>query len=550
MNYSFPQWIGAKGNPNYKTEILAGLTVALALVPEAIAFAMIAGFSPLTGLYAAFIMGFVTSILGGRPGMISGATGAVAVVFVGLIYEIKSTFPGIASEEILHYVFATIILAGTIQICIGALRLGKFIRLVPHPVMYGFVNGLGIIIFMAQFPSFTSIVENNSALGSFFTFSGDAITDTALLREGWGKLATMTTLVLLTMLIIWRLPKLTKAVPASLVAVLTISVIVIAFGIDTTTVGDTLMAGETISGSFPPFSIPSIPFTWQTLMIVLPYAAIMAGVGLIESLLTLNLIDEVTESRGNSNRECMAQGVANITSGFFSGMGGCAMVGQSLINTSIGARTRLSGIVASVMLLMFVMFGASIIEKLPMAALVGLMFMVAITTFEWASLRTFRKMPASDVFVMVAVTLIVAITHNLAIAVASGVIFAALAYAWENAKRIRARKYIDEKGVKHYEIYGPLFFASVKTFAEKFDPINDPDEVIIDFAESRIVDMSAISALHAITERYRKQNKMIHLRHLSEDCRKLLSTANTIIDINVMEDPTYRIPLDKPQKVK
>ena len=550
MNYSFPQWIGAKGNPNYKTEILAGLTVALALVPEAIAFAMIAGFSPLTGLYAAFIMGFVTSILGGRPGMISGATGAVAVVFVGLIYEIKSTFPGIASEEILHYVFATIILAGTIQICIGALRLGKFIRLVPHPVMYGFVNGLGIIIFMAQFPSFTSIVENNSALGSFFTFSGDAITDTALLHEGWGKLATMTTLVLLTMLIIWRLPKLTKAVPASLVAVLTISVIVIAFGIDTTTVGDTLMAGETISGSFPPFSIPSIPFTWQTLMIVLPYAAIMAGVGLIESLLTLNLIDEVTESRGNSNRECMAQGVANITSGFFSGMGGCAMVGQSLINTSIGARTRLSGIVASVMLLMFVMFGASIIEKLPMAALVGLMFMVAITTFEWASLRTFRKMPASDVFVMIAVTLIVAITHNLAIAVASGVIFAALAYAWENAKRIRARKYIDEKGVKHYEIYGPLFFASVKTFAEKFDPINDPDEVIIDFAESRIVDMSAISALHAITERYRKQNKMIHLRHLSEDCRKLLSTANTIIDINVMEDPTYRIPLDKPQKVK
>ena len=550
MNYSFPQWIGAKGTPNYKTEILAGLTVALALVPEAIAFAMIAGFSPLTGLYAAFVMGFVTSILGGRPGMISGATGAVAVVFVGLIYEIKSTFPGIASEEILHYVFATIILAGTIQICIGALRLGKFIRLVPHPVMYGFVNGLGIIIFMAQFPSFTSIVENNSALSSFFTFSGDAITDTDLLREGWGKLATMTTLVLLTMLIIWRLPKLTKAVPASLVAVLTISIIVIAFGIDTTTVGDTLMAGETISGSFPPFSIPSIPFNWQTLMIVLPYAAIMAGVGLIESLLTLNLIDEVTESRGNSNRECMAQGVANITSGFFSGMGGCAMVGQSLINTSIGARTRLSGIVASVMLLMFVMFGASIIEKLPMAALVGLMFMVAITTFEWASLRTFRKMPASDVFVMVAVTLIVAITHNLAIAVASGVIFAALAYAWENAKRIRARKYIDEKGVKHYEIYGPLFFASVKTFAEKFDPINDPNEVIIDFAESRIVDMSAISALHAITERYRKQNKMIHLRHLSEDCRKLLSTANTIIDINVMEDPTYRIPLDKPKKVK
>jgi len=549
MNYSFSQLIGAKGSPNYKTEILAGLTVALALVPEAIAFAMIAGFSPLTGLYAAFVMGFVTSILGGRPGMISGATGAVAVVFVGLIYEIKATFPDITSEEVLHYVFATIILAGTIQICIGALRLGKFIRLVPHPVMYGFVNGLGIIIFMAQFPSFTSIVDNNSALSSFFTFSGAAITDTALLQEGWIKLATMIALVLLTMLIIWRLPKLTKAVPASLVAVLTVSILVIVFGIDTTTVGDTLMAGETISGSFPPLSIPSIPFTWQTLMIVLPYAAIMAGVGLIESLLTLSLIDEVTESRGNSNRECVAQGVANITSGFLSGMGGCAMVGQSLINTSIGARTRLSGIVASVMLLVFVMFGSSIIEKLPMAALVGLMFMVAVTTFEWASLRTFRKMPPSDVFVMVAVTLIVAITHNLALAVAAGVVFAALAYAWENAKRIRARKHIDEKGVKHYEIYGPLFFASVKTFAEKFDPINDPDEVVIDFAESRIVDMSAISALDAITERYRKQNKTIRLRHLSEDCRKLLSNANTIIDINVIEDPIYRIPYNKPKKI-
>ena len=501
MNYSFSQLIGAKGSPNYKTEILSGLTVALALVPEAIAFAMIAGFSPLTGLYAAFVMGFITSILGGRPGMISGATGAVAVVLVGLVYAVRTSFPSVTNEEVLHYVFATIILAGTIQICIGTLKLGKFIRLVPHSVMYGFVNGLGIIIFMAQLPSITSIVTNNPALDSFFSFSGGEITNITLLNEGWIELATMISLVLLTMLIIWQLPKLTKAVPASLVAVLTVSVIVVAFGIETTTVADTLMPGETISGSFPPFSIPSIPFTWQTLMLLLPYAAIIAGVGLIESLLTLNIIDEVTESRGNSNRECVAQGVANITSGLFSGMGGCAMIGQSLINTSAGARTRLSGIVASVMLLMFVMFGASIIGKLPMAALVGLMFMVAITTFEWASLRTFRTMPISDVFVMVAVTLIIAFTHNLAIAVAIGVIFSALAYAWENAKRIRARKHTDENGVKYYEIYGPLFFASVKTFAEKFDPTNDPEIVVIDFAESRIVDMSAISALNAIVLR-------------------------------------------------
>ncbi len=549
MKYSFQQIIGAKGTPNYKTEILSGLTVALALVPEAIAFAMIAGFSPLTGLYAAFVMGFVTSILGGRPGMISGATGAVAVVLVGLVYQVKEAVPNIANEEVLHYVFVAIILAGLIQICVGVLKLGKFIRLVPHPVMYGFVNGLGIIIFMAQIPSITAIIDDNSALSAFFSFSGETITNTALLNEGWIKLITMLSLILLTMFIIWRLPKLTKALPASLVAVLTVSLIVIVFGIDTTTVADTLLPGETISGSFPPFSLPTIPFTWETLMILLPYAGLIAGVGLIESLLTLNMLDEITESRGNSNRECVALGVANITSGFFSGMGGCAMVGQSLINTSSGARTRLAGVVASVMLLMFIMFGASIIGELPMAALVGLMFMVAFTTFEWASLRTFRKMPMSDVSVMVGVTLIIAFTRNLTIAVVIGVVFTALVYAWENAKRIRARKHIDENGVKHYEIYGPLFFASIKTFAEKFDPINDPDEVIIDFDESRIVDMSAIAALNALTERYKLQNKTIRLRHLSDDCRKLLANADTIIDVNVMEDPTYRIPLDNPNLI-
>lgn len=508
---------------DYKIEVLSGITVALALVPEAIAFAMIAGFSPLTGLYAAFVMGLVTAILGGRPGMISGATGAIAVIFLGLILELKNMFPDITPETILQYVFATVILAGLMQILAGFLRLGKFIRLVPHPVMFGFVNGLAIIIFMAQFPS-------------FYQKDGTLLNSTAFL--------TMLGLVLLTMLIIWGLPKLTKVVPASLVAILVVAGIVIGFGIETTTVADTLNPGESIQGSFPPLTIPVIPFTFESLMLILPYAAIVAGVGLIESLLSLNLIDEITETRGRSNRECVAQGAANIASGFLSGMGGCAMLGQSLINISNGARARLSGIVAAVVLLMFIMFGSSLIEMLPMAALVGLMFMVAIGTFEWASLKTFKKMPKSDVIVMVLVTLITVITHNLAVAVLIGVVLAALAYSWENAKRIRARKYEDEDGVKHYEIFGPLFFGSTKAFSEKFDIINDPKTVIIDFAESRIADMSAIEAVNVITHRYAKQGKEVHLRHLSKDCINLLKNAEAIIDVNIMEDPTYKVVID------
>lgn len=510
---------------NYKTEILSGLTVALALVPEAIAFAMIAGFSPLTGLYAAFVMGLVTAVLGGRPGMISGATGAIAVIFVGLILELRTTFPEISSETILQYVFATVIIAGVLQILAGVLQLGKFIRLVPHPVMFGFVNGLAIIIFMAQFPNFYQKGTNN-------------------LIEG-NSMYIMFGLTLLTMLIIWGLPKLTKVVPSSLIAILVVFTIVIGFGIDTMTVADTLNAGESIKGGFPPLTIPNIPFDFDTLKVIFPYACIVAGVGLIESLLTLNLIDEITETRGSGNKECIAQGTANIASGLLSGMGGCAMIGQSLINTSAGARARLSGIVASVMLLVFIMFGSSLIEKLPMAALVGLMFMVAIGTFEWASLKIFKKMPWSDVIVMVLVTAITAITHNLAVAVLIGVILSALAYSWENAKRIRARKYIDNAGVKHYEIFGPLFFGSVTGFAEKFDVINDPNEVIIDFKESRVVDMSAIEALNVITHRYHKLGKKVHLRHLSKDCIMLLKNAEAIIDINIMEDPTYKLVVDE-----
>lgn len=494
---------------NYKTEILSGLTVALALVPEAVAFAMIAGLSPLTGLYAAFVMGLVTSIFGGRPGMISGATGAVAIVIVSL-----------AQSHGVEYIFATVILAGILQVSAGFLRLGKFMRLVPQPVVLGFVNGLAVVIFMSQLAQF------KGADGSWLSGM---------------PMITLLALVFITMVIIWGLPKLTKAVPSSLAAILFVFGLVKFLGIDTSTVGDI----ASISGGFPPFHIPEIPFTFESLQIIFPYAAIVAGVGLIESLLTLNVIDEITETRGRSNKEAIAQGSANILSGLFSGMGGCAMIGQSLINVSSGARARISGIFAAVMLLIFIMFGSSLIEQVPMAALTGVMIMVAIGTFEWASLRTFTRMPSSDILVMVLVTLVTIFLHNLALAVLVGVIISALVFAWDNAKRIRARKYVDEQGIKHYEIYGPLFFGSIGVFNEKFDVPNDPDEVIIDFMESRVVDMSAIEALNRLTERYTKVGKKVHLRHLSPDCRKLLKNAEKLIDVNVMEDPTYKVVLDR-----
>jgi SulP family sulfate permease len=498
---------------NYKSEILSGLTVALALVPEAVAFSLIAGLSPLTGLYAAFTIGLITSVLGGRPGMISGATGAIAVVIVAL-----------AKSHGVEYIFATVILAGIIQIAAGLLRLGKFIRLVPHPVMFGFVNGLALVIFLSQLDQFKVM----DSYGMPHWMQGET-------------LFIMVGFVLLTMLIIWGLPRITRVIPASLAAILIVSGIVIGFGIDTKTVGDI----ASIQGGFPPFHVPSISYNWESLEIIFPYALIVAGVGLIESLLTLTLIDEITETRGRGNKECVAQGAANVLTGFFSGMGGCAMIGQSLINISAGARARLSGIIASVMLLVFIMFGAPLIEQMPMAALTGLMIMVAIGTFEWASLKTFGKMPKSDVFVIVTVALITVFLHNLALAVLIGVVIAALVFAWENAKRIRAWKYIDDKGIKHYEIFGPLFFGSVTTFNEKFDVLNDPEEVIIDFAESRVMDMSGIEALNKITERYHKAGKKLHLKHLSVDCRQLLKNAESIIDVNIIEDPTYHVAADK-----
>jgi sulfate permease, SulP family len=497
---------------DYKTEVLSGLTVSMALIPEAVAFSMIAGLSPLTGLYAAFVVGIITSLFGGRPGMISGAAGAIAVVIVAL-----------AKSHGIEYIFATVVLAGIIQMLAGVLKLGKFIRLVPHPVMFGFVNGLAIIIFLSQLDQFKS--RNLDGVLQWMT--GDS-------------LYIMVGLVLLTMLIIWGLPRLTKAIPASLAAILAVFGIVVGLNIDTTTVGDI----ASIQGGFPPFHIPNVPFSLETLQIIFPYAAIVAGVGLIESLLTMKLVDEITGTRGWGNKEAVAQGLGNFFSGFFSGMGGCAMIGQSLINTSNGARARLSGIVASVMLLVFVMFGSGLIEKVPMAALTGLMIMVAIGTFEWASLKVFGRMPKSDVLVMLVVMVITVFLHNLALAVLIGVIISALVFAWENARRIRARKHTDENGVKHYEIFGPLFFGSVMTFNEKFDIANDPNEVVIDFKESRITDMSAIEAVNKLTERYAESGKKVHLRHLSKDCHQLLRNAAAIVELNILEDPTYKVAIN------
>lgn len=502
--------IGQFRGINYKTEVLSGLTVALALVPEAVAFALIANVPPLVGLYAAFLVCLITALFGGRPGMISGATGALAVVMVSLV-----------KTHGIDYLFAAVVLMGLIQIVVGALKLGKFIRIVPQPVIYGFVNGLAIVIGMAQFEQF----KVSTASGT------DWMTGTPLV--------IMLGLVAVTMLIIYALPKLTKVIPSSLAALLAVSGAVIFFQLDTKTVGDL----ASIKGSFPPFYLPQVPLTLETLKIILPYSIILAGIGLIESLLTLTLIDEITETRGQGNKECVAQGAANVVTGFFGGMGGCAMIGQSIINVSSGGRSRVSGIVAALALISFIIFGSSVIEKVPMGALVGLMFMVSIGTFEWASFRIINKIPKSDALIIVAVT-IITVFFDLAIAVFAGVIIAALVFAWDNALRIRARKLVDAAGVKHYEIFGPLFFGSVAAFHEKFDPAADPQDVVVDFKESRIVDHSALEALNLLTERYSKLGKRICLKHLSPDCVKLLGRAGAMVEVNVLEDPEYTVVAD------
>ncbi len=488
--------------------VLSGLTVALALVPEAIAFAFVAHVHPLTGLYAAFIVGLITAAFGGRPGMISGATGALAVVMVALVVT-----------HGVEYLFATVVLMGVLQITFGLLRLGKFIRMVPFPVMVGFVNGLAIVIFLAQ-------------LSHFKTPEGEWISGTAL----W----TMLGLIALTMAIIYLLPRLTKAVPATLAGIVVVSLVAIYTGIDTKTVGD--MAS--IEGGLPMFHIPAVPFTWETLQIVFPYSLILAAIGLIESLLTLNLIDEMTDTRGKPNRECMAQGSANVVTGFFGGMGGCAMIGQSMINVSNGATQRLSGIAAALFLLSFILFLSDLIEMIPIAALVGLMFVVSEKTFEWGSLAALRRVPKSDAFVVVAVTVITVIT-DLAIAVVTGVVISALVFAWQHAKHIDVSVSIEDHGWKVYKLYGSLFFASTADFLSKFTPADDTNEVVIDFAHAKVMDHSAVEAIDSLAERYRKAGKRLHLRHLSPDCLEVLTKAKDMVEIDVREDPHYHIADNK-----
>ena len=505
--------IGGADSWSIKNEILSGLTVAFALVPEAVAFAIIAGVPPLVGLYAAFMIGLLAAIFGGRPGMISGATGAMAVVMIALV-----------AEHGIEFLFATVVLTGLIQIAAGVLRLGKYIRIVPHPVMLGFVNGLAIVIFLAQMEQFKFLPEGAE-------------------EKVWMTGAPMFLLLGLiaaTMAIIHFLPKITKIVPSSLAAIIVVSLVVIGFNLDTRTVGDI----ATIKGGFPTFHYPQVAWTWDNLMIILPYAIILAAVGLIESLLTLTLIDEMTDTRGRGNKECIGQGIANSVCGLFGGMGGCAMIGQSMININSGGRKRLSGISAALFLLAFILFASKYIEMIPMAVLVGVMFMVVIGTFEWSSLRIMNKIPLKDAFVLILVSG-VTVYKDLATAVVVGVIVSVLIFAWEHARHIHVIKRTDKDGTLVYELNGPLFFGCINEFKNFFDPANDPDDVVIEFRNSRVADHSAIEAIDNLAEKYRKAGKTLHLRHLSEDCRLLLHKAGDMVEVNVLEDPHYHVADDE-----
>ncbi|WP_409558155.1 SulP family inorganic anion transporter [Chishuiella sp.] len=497
-----------KDKVNIKNEILAGLTVAMTMIPESLSFAILAGLSPLIGLYGAFIMGIITAIFGGRPGMVSGGAGATVITLIALY---------VAHGQ--EYIFAAVALAGIFQILVGIFKLGKFVRLIPQPVMFGFLNGLAIVIFMSQLEQ--------------FKISSNGITE-------WlsgNSLYTMLGLTILTVLIVNLFPKITKVIPASLVAIIIVFLVVFGFNIDTKTVGDI----ASIKGGLPAFHIPNIPMNMETFKIILPYSIIMGSVGLIETLLTLTLVDEITETRGSSNKECIAQGTANIANGFFGGMGGCAMIAQTFVNLEAGSRSRLGPAIGAITILIIILIGSPVIEKIPMAALVGVMMMVAISTFKWGFFKLITKMPLSDIIISLLVATITVILHNLALAVFVGVIISALVFAWDNAKRIRARKSVDENGRNLYEIYGPLFFGSTTAFLEKFNTKEDSDEIIIDFKDSRIVDMSAINALNTITSKYAQQNKKVILRHLSQDSIHLLNKAKTVIEINLEEDPTYKV---------
>ncbi|WP_420598829.1 SulP family inorganic anion transporter [Neptuniibacter sp.] len=509
----------ASRTQSLKADLLSGLTVALALVPEAVAFAFVAGVEPLVGLYAAFMVGLITAAIGGRPGMISGATGALAVVMVSLV-----------AQHGVEYLFATVVLMGIFQIMAGTFRLGKFIRLVPYPVMLGFVNGLAIVIFLAQAKQFQFADEN----GNLQWLQGE-------------QMAMMLGLVALTMAIIHFLPKLTRAIPSSLAAIVTVTLLVIGLDLDARTVQTVLAdmtgnADATIAGCLPQFHIPMVPINLETLQVIVPYALILAAIGLIESLLTLTLIDEITETRGRGNKECIGQGVANVATGFFGGMGGCAMIGQSMININSGGRGRASGISAALFLLAFILVGASLIEIIPVAALVGVMFIVVIGTFEWASLRLWGKIPKSDLIVVVAVTG-VTVWQDLAIAVVVGVIISALVFAWKHASNMTF-EVRDEYDTKVYLPNGPLFFASIQAFRDQFNPRLDPPEVIVDFVNCRVMDHSGIEAIESLAERYEKAGKELHLRHLSPECRALLKKAGNMVEVNMIEDPKYKVADD------
>ena len=515
-----------KKNGNWKDDTLSGLTVALALVPEAIAFSFIAGVDPIVGLWSAVFLGFITSSIGGRPGMISGATGAIAVV-VAKAVEIGNTVGAERGIDDLgmQYLFAALMLAGVIQILVGALKLGRFIRLVPHPVMMGFVNGLAILILLSQFESFKS-------------------PDGAWLPTH--QLLTMGGLVLVTMTIIHHFPKLTKVVPSILIAIIAVSLLSYLDVVETKTVADVLFEGtgsSELRGAFPVMVWPGdIVWTLETILLIGGVAMTAAMVGLIESLMTLQLIDDMTETRGEGNRECFAQGGANFLSGLFGGMGGCAMIGQSLINIKSGGRGRVSGVVAALTLAALIMVGGPVIGQIPIAALVGVMFMVVIGTFEWATFRTVGKVPAGDVSVILVVTLITVFMHNLALAVFAGVIVSALVFAWQSAQHVRLNPQDMPNGTRIYNLQGVLYFGSVREFAERMSPATDPDEVIIDFKEARVADYSSLEALNAITERYRKSGKRLRLRHLSPECQKMITTAGRLVVVEVAEDdPHYGV---------
>jgi SulP family sulfate permease len=496
----------------FRVEILAGLTVALALVPEAIAFAFVAGVTPLSGLYAAFIVGLITALVGGRPGMISGATGALAVVMVSLVADHGS-----------QYLFATVVLMGILQLIAGIFKLGKFIRMVPQPVMLGFVNGLAIVIGISQLSQFKTI----NSFGDLVWITGDTLMYSIIF-------------VVLTMYIIWLLPKITKVLPSTLVAILFTTILVLVLKIDIPSVGDL----ASVKGGLPNFSIPSVPLNIETLKIIFPYAFILASIGLIESLLTLNLVGEITNRRGGASRECLAQGFANTVTGFFGGMGGCAMIGQSIINVKSGGRTRVAGTTAAIFLLIFILYASRYIEMIPIAALVGVMFMVVIGTFAWNSLKILFFVPKSDALVIVLVT-IVTVLEDLAIAVIVGVIVSALVFAWKSASKIRAieRSSKTEKGAKVYEIEGPLFFSSTNSFIEIFDTTKDPKVVIIDFARSKVIDQSALKAIEDIADKYNSLGKKVKLRHLTRDCHRLLSKAGQLV-VDSDDDPDYGIAVD------